>query len=269
MLFPPKVAHQNGEFPMQVQSSQVDHKTARIAAYSAACSYESNSAEQSGLIPRGTGVEFIERDNIEVVVQTRPDGRTVIAFRGTDEAQDVVRDLRFCFARGPLGGDVHSGFLSAWRAVRDEIKDHAFQAKSSKKQIIFTGHSLGGAIATLAHAQARSWGLVTACYTFGAPRVGDRDFAREYERERLHELHYRMVMEGDPVPGLPPAWLGFRHVGSEVYATSKGHLQAPPGNMGRLFKTLARVVRRERDHSLAAYEEALSSMVPSKAREAA
>lgn len=48
------------------------------------------------------------------------------------------------------------------------------------------GHSLGGALATLAaydfRKKARDNGvdLRVACYTFGAPRVGNHAFAREF-----------------------------------------------------------------------------------------
>lgn len=48
------------------------------------------------------------------------------------------------------------------------------------------GHSLGGALATLAAYDFRkkAWDngvdLRVACYTFGAPRVGNHSYARQY-----------------------------------------------------------------------------------------
>jgi len=43
--------------------------------------------------------------------------------------------------------------------------------------MIVTGHSLGGAIATLAVAELISKGIqVDNLYTFGSPRVGDSNF---------------------------------------------------------------------------------------------
>ncbi len=50
-----------------------------------------------------------------------------------------------------------------------------------------TGHSLGGALATLAAHQMRTAALKhgfdrdLACYTFGAPRVGNHAFARDFD----------------------------------------------------------------------------------------
>ncbi len=54
-------------------------------------------------------------------------------------------------------------------------------------QNLAAGHSLGGALATLAafdfRKKARDHGvdMRVACYTFGAPRVGNHTFAREFD----------------------------------------------------------------------------------------
>ena len=55
-------------------------------------------------------------------------------------------------------------------------------------QIYCTGHSLGGALATLAAydiSRAMEWGIrptKVICYTFGAPRLGNYAFAETYNR---------------------------------------------------------------------------------------
>ena len=57
-----------------------------------------------------------------------------------------------------------------------------------------TGHSLGGALATLAAydfataAQACGKTLNLACYTFGCPRVGNHAFAHDFEEVLLPEM---------------------------------------------------------------------------------
>jgi hypothetical protein len=72
-----------------------------------------------------------------------------------------------------------------------------------------TGHSLGGAMATLASVRLASEGYtVRAVYTFGSPRVGDRAFRRKY---RLP--NYRFVNDDDLVPHLPFSWC-YKHVGT-------------------------------------------------------
>ena len=55
-------------------------------------------------------------------------------------------------------------------------------------QILVTGHSLGGALATLAAydiSRAMEWvskPTKVICYTFGAPRVGNHAFAHTYNK---------------------------------------------------------------------------------------
>ena len=88
----------------------------------------------------------------------------------------------------------HVGFSIAWAALKDEIEDWLSEAleKGEIDKIIYSGHSLGGAMAQVAafdHARieaaiARDRGIapnrVGAVVTFGAPAVGSTDFAAAY-----------------------------------------------------------------------------------------
>jgi hypothetical protein len=50
---------------------------------------------------------------------------------------------------------------------------------------------------------------IAAVYTFGAPRVGGKDF-----EDCVKSPHYRIVNKSDLVPWVPPTWLfGYRHSG--------------------------------------------------------
>ena len=60
-------------------------------------------------------------------------------------------------------------------------------------KVMCTGHSLGGAVATLAaHDIVTFCGVAPeriSCYTFGCPRVGNHAFAAEYDTVvRLNSL---------------------------------------------------------------------------------
>ena len=81
---------------------------------------------------------------------------------------------------------------------------------NSCDHVIFTGHSLGGAIAAIAFAMYRSWCQGdndrkdnSMLVTFGAPRIGDigfmEDFSSVHSGRFCHVIH-----PGDPVPELPP-----------------------------------------------------------------
>ena len=86
---------------------------------------------------------------------------------------------------------VHRGFLAAWGAngTRDRVLAYVnalleHSPDRDKVEVIATGHSLGGAAATLAAVDiARHCGVAQdclTCYTFGCPRVGNHAFAAEY-----------------------------------------------------------------------------------------
>jgi hypothetical protein len=71
---------------------------------------------------------------------------------------------------------------------------------------IFTGHSLGGALTTLAAFDAVTSGIVNSdqilMYTFGSPRVGNGVLAKAIE-SAVPEI-YRLVHWNDLVPHVPP-----------------------------------------------------------------
>ena len=68
-----------------------------------------------------------------------------------------------------------------------------------KLPLYITGHSLGGALAVVATWYISSKQLA-ACYTFGAPRVGDAGLLGWYKTPI-----YRIVNAADPVPFVPPS----------------------------------------------------------------
>ncbi|KAI9343864.1 hypothetical protein DFJ73DRAFT_941739 [Zopfochytrium polystomum] len=88
------------------------------------------------------------------------------------------------------------------------------QLQSSTPSIWFTGHSVGGALATLAvsHLIFVKSPLVTSsfikgCYTFGSPKCGDSDFATEMANHcnAAQVVFYRLINADDIVTAMPVA----------------------------------------------------------------
>lgn len=146
----------------------------------------------------------------------------VIACRGTEpnEWNDVRADLDAATAVAETIGRVHRGFK---REVDDIWPILEESLKSNDKTLWFTGHSLGGAMATicagrcmLSHIKSNP----TQIYTFGSPRVGDKRYINFVKVD-----HIRWVHNNDIVTKVPPVWLGYRHTGEEHYLNAEGKLR--------------------------------------------
>lgn len=145
---------------------------------------------------------------------------SVIAFRGTINLENWVTNLKASIANLDAAATVHRGFLAAFEAIQPALATHIH---SLQTPLYFTGHSLGGALATLAaHAFPGN-----KLYTFGSPRVGNEAFVRQLES---HTAPIRIVNHCDIVTTLP--WeegiYSFRHTGTCHYFNHEGkHLINP------------------------------------------
>ncbi len=72
------------------------------------------------------------------------------------------------------------------------------------------------AVARCLHIRSNPQGL----FTFGSPRIGSRRYVNYVQMEA-----YRWVNNNDIITQLPPAWLGFRHKGQEVYLNAYGKIR--------------------------------------------
>jgi len=125
----------------------------------------------------------------------------VLAFRGTetDSLSDIKSDARANIRKCETQGMIHSGFYDAYQAVRKEIEEILLSEQCVNKALYITGHSLGGAVATVATKFIHHKGGLAACYTFGSPRVGNDDWINNIKTP----IH-RLVNAADCVTMLPP-----------------------------------------------------------------
>lgn len=92
------------------------------------------------------------------------------------------------------------------------------------QEVWLTGHSLGGALAVILAATLRENGVpVHGLYTFGAPRVGDKEFAKQLNRGLRNKSHWRVVNEGDLVPHVPMEPF-FCHAGKRMLLKKNGQV---------------------------------------------
>lgn len=127
-------------------------------------------------------------------------GGTILCFRGTNKTRQwimnaVVRPHGWKrFLRTGESGDafVHSGFYVLFKRIWPKVWP---VLEHLPRPWVFTGHSLGGALATIAGVIARP---ELVC-TFGAPKVGNTDFYQLPQAEST----WRITNEADLVPRLP------------------------------------------------------------------
>jgi triacylglycerol lipase len=191
-------------------------KTAHALALTAKAVYLDESDAEGWAYEQGYGdFEFFDTAGTQAMVVASEDD-CILAFRGTTDLTDWMTNLDV-FKHSFKYGNVHEGFDDALCYVQAEIE--AFTAMHSDKELYITGHSLGGALATLALAELGRGQL----YTFGSPRVGDPTFSKTFK-----ELYrsYRFVNNNDVVPRVPLT--GYEHIGSLRHFTVGGKMLIEP-----------------------------------------
>jgi len=148
---------------------------------------------------------------------------TIIGFQGTESAKQAVVDVTFALKDVPelcKGCQAHSGFWQSWMEAQPFVM-MALSTAPANHKLIVTGHSLGGAIATLAAGHIRAMGKAVDLYSFGAPRVGNQKLADFIQVPGFFSgQNHRVTHYNDPVPRLPPASFGYAHYVPEIYIKS-------------------------------------------------
>ena len=180
----------------------------------------------------GAGITVLEVPELSLRAVIAPyDDHTEIAIRGTVNLEDWILDLDvrkepldYALPNGVL---VHAGFLKSAKALLPQIFVE-LGSRGLAKPIYVTGHSLGGAVASvIAYFLRREGYQVAAVYTFASPRVGNAKWRKVYTKA-LGDVSYRVIAAGDLVPLLPGLLDGYRHVGQEILLTEHGIFARPP-----------------------------------------
>lgn len=134
------------------------------------------------------------------------EGDLFLIFRGTtteNNNADMVTDARIGIQRSTTGSPVHIGFDHAFRSMLPDIRQFISQS-SITGTVHCVGHSLGGAVATLAADWATSaTSLPVKLYTFGQPRVGLTFFSAMLSQKMGSKNIHRVYHTTDPVPMVP------------------------------------------------------------------
>jgi hypothetical protein len=156
----------------------------------------------------------------------------VVAFRGTDvrDIRDLLDDAGLWLVNWNGKSRVFDGFKKALAEVEAAL-DEALARLAPDCKLLFTGHSLGAAMATLLASKKSP----TALYTIGCPRVGDKNFILSLANVKS----YRYVDCCDVVTQLPLPFGGYEHFGDALYIDRQRGINVSPGsslNAGDQFR---------------------------------
>lgn len=166
-----------------------------------------------------------EKADTQAILVRQPGVMCALVFRGTSaNFKDIFTDLNAKWM-ATEGGSAHRGFLDAFEAAKDKIVK-AIAEIPPDEPLYVAGHSLGGALASVAAMQLDKTHTLAACYTYGSPRVGNAEWVKN-----IKVPVYRTVNTADGVPLVPFSaiagiflfWLskvgfvGFKHVGDLRY----------------------------------------------------
>jgi hypothetical protein len=233
---------------------------------------------------------FEDVTNTEVIYHKGTDTKCLVAwggttllvsFKGTSSFENVLTDLNFLKSFHPprrtapitsskgfnlihVPVRVHTGFLEAW--ITDDYDKKVVErvgeilAELGGPEVVtfmVTGHSLGGALATLAsHAFKTAYPAAQiTCYTYGQPRVGNRPFAYEYNN--MVPDHFAVINGQDPVTTVPKGY--YKRVGNRIIVNDVGDIMVRPTYLEmHLIKELTPKVG---DHFLDMYRSSLMRII--------
>jgi len=150
------------------------------------------------------------------------DNRLIFAFRGTVSKLNWKTNLTA--RKMKLGGtdhEFHAGYLRVTTDLFDKVFGHICDGMSPMRELVFTGHSMGGALATIIAAMFAD--SKDTLVTFGQPRVASAATLKA----TLNCKYIRVVNGSDGVTQVPK--LGYGHTGTLLYLCNDGRKLVDPG----------------------------------------
>ncbi|KAK0489328.1 Alpha/Beta hydrolase protein [Armillaria novae-zelandiae] len=166
----------------------------------------------------------------------------IVAHQGTDitEIESLITDIDF--PRTNLDPDlfpglnsdikVHNGFKETQEKSANDILQAVTTALSdhNTNSVSLVGHSLGAALSLLdaVYLPLRLPNATFRMIGYGMPRVGNQEFA-DYVDSALAGKLTHINNKQDPIPTLPPKFLGFHHPSGEIHINNTSNWNSCSG----------------------------------------
>lgn len=130
-------------------------------------------------------------------------GELLVAVRGTASLADGMTDGFTSIHPGATGSGVHQGFSDTYDSIASPLEARLRGSTARPTCVHVVGHSLGGAVATIAASRISQLGHPVKLYTYGSPRVGLGLFTGAATRRIGARNIYRVHHVADPVTMVP------------------------------------------------------------------
>ena len=163
-------------------------------------------------------VMLVESNIFGLVAFNAATSTAIVAFRGTQDATDWIHDVDAIpvdYIAVPKTGLVHAGFQLVYEHVRQSVAA-LLQKCQGVKNILITGHSLGGAVAMLSAfdiAVNITPGITPSLCTLAGPRAADPGFRDKFNAKFPDFTRVVNFMDVVPQVPLPPL---YEHAGVEL-----------------------------------------------------
>ncbi|RKP19424.1 alpha/beta-hydrolase [Rozella allomycis CSF55] len=194
------------------------------------CSYPSHQEDNDcvGLLAK-VNVKVLYHKSIPFAIAQYCQSKIEISFRGSMDFDDWLVNLNFSPTANqetiiPGNIAVHSGFykkaIEILPILSNYLEDNLEILQSHA--IIFSGHSQGGALATVTAMILNDFYNFKSVvvYTFGCPKI----FFSQVDEFWKYRI-FRFVLSGDPIVNMPPL---LRHAGKEIL------MESPEGKFSSL-----------------------------------
>lgn len=187
--------------------------------------------------PEFVSVQGFNKDSTQAMVVEHNDYIAVV-FRGSNQMANWMENMNLFFTEA-FFGEFHTGFYQAAASLWRVLEEAVDQLRLHKRRPVFlTGHSLGGALATVLAAKWLHEGRpFVNVYTFGQPRVVSQATARVFCVE-CKERFFRFHNNNDAVTRIPLRLMGYRHVGTYLYISEEGTIHRDVGFWFRFMDRL-------------------------------
>jgi predicted lipase len=194
------------------------------------------------------------------------DKSVYVVWRGSESKKDFQNDASI--DKVPFmedGEKVHIGFKYCWESVLGDTYDAIDTAlenlQGETTDIVVSGHSLGGAVATLyAYSIKKHYPHYNVrATTIGSPRVGNKVFKENYDKSEIDTL--RIVHNNDLVTHTP--YIGFYHVNYQVRLDNNGNKLKRDTSLSALWLYLRSLFsgKNIKDHMSGGYIKALENWI--------